>query len=93
MLEWRKTATTKQTDLQIGAQLSQKGKRLSEVCHLACVLKVKEADSSMRNSMCDSLCNRKFWRGGADHQYLHPEGVLIAKLECLKLIYSFQACC
>jgi len=58
MLELLKTVTRKQTDLQAGAavaQVSQKGKRLSEFCLLASVMKETEADSSVTNIMFDSF--------------------------------------
>jgi len=58
VLELLKTVTRKQTDLQAGAavaQVCQKGKRLSDFCQLASVMKDKEADSSVRNIMFDSF--------------------------------------
>ena len=58
MLQLLKTATRKQTDLQAGAavaQVSQKGKRISDFSQLASVMKDKEADCSVRNIMIDSF--------------------------------------
>ena len=58
MLELLKTVTRKLTDLQAGAagaQVSQKGKRLSDFSQLASIMKDKEADCSVRNIMIDSF--------------------------------------
>jgi len=55
-----------------GAVKGKEGKRLPGFCQLASVLRVKEAENSVRNMMTlDSLCTHKFCEVG--QQYLRPE--------------------